>query len=120
MYHDCKLLPNRRSIKALLNKLGRVELFRDLLKVKWADTLAKNPKYIKCRILELIEIENILEDILLNKECFTIKDLAINGSDLIELGYKGKDVGIVLNRLLGMVINDPELNERKLLKKISL
>lgn len=117
-YHDCKLLPNRRSIKALLNKLGSVELFRDLLKVKWADTLAKNPKYIKCRILELIEIENILEDILLNKECFTIKDLAINGSDLIGLGYKGKDIGIVLNRLLGMVINDPELNDKRKLEKI--
>jgi tRNA nucleotidyltransferase (CCA-adding enzyme) len=119
-YHDCKLLPDKVSIKKLLNKLGNVELFRDLLKIKWADTLAKNPKYIKSRILELIDIERILEDILENKECFCIKDLAINGSDLIEIGYKGKEIGTILNRLLEMVIQDPELNDRNRLEKLTL
>jgi len=112
-YHDCKLLPDKVSIKKLLNKLGNVELLRDLLKIKWADTLAKNPKYIKSRILELIDIERILEDILENQECFCIKDLAINGSDLTEIGYKGKEIGTILNRLLEMVIQDPELNDKK-------
>jgi tRNA nucleotidyltransferase (CCA-adding enzyme) len=117
-YHDCKLLPDKVSIKKLLNKLGNVELFRDLLKIKWADTLAKNPKYIKSRILELIDIERILEDILENKECFCIKDLALNGRDLIEIGYKGKEIGTILNRLLEIVIQDPELNDLHILRNL--
>ena len=41
------------------------------------------------------------------KDCFTLKDLAVNGNDLIQLGYKpGKKIGTVLNQLLEMVIND--------------
>ena len=40
------------------------------------------------------------------KDCFSLKDLAINGNDLIQLGYKpGKKIGTVLNQLLEMVID---------------
>ena len=47
------------------------------------------------------------------KDCFTLKDLAVNGNDLIELGYKpGKKIGTVLNQLLEMVINDKIANDK--------
>ena len=48
------------------------------------------------------------------EECFTLKDLAINGNDLIQLGYKpGKKIGTVLNQLLEMVIDDKIANDHK-------
>ena len=47
------------------------------------------------------------------EECFTLKDLAINGNDLIQLGYKpGKKIGTVLNQLLEMVIDDKIANDK--------
>lgn len=47
------------------------------------------------------------------KDCFTLKDLAVNGNDLIQLGYKpGKKIGTVLNQLLEMVINDKIANDK--------
>jgi len=40
------------------------------------------------------------------KDCFTLKDLAVNGNDLIQLGYKpGKKIVMILNQLLEMVID---------------
>ncbi|MCI7443185.1 MAG: polynucleotide adenylyltransferase, partial [Clostridium sp.] len=49
-------------------------------------------------------------------ECFTIKDLAIDGRDLIALGIKpGKDIGIILNKLLDKVIENPNLNNKEVL-----
>jgi len=44
----------------------------------------------------------------------SLKDLAINNKDLIELGYKeGKGIGEALKKLLDIVIDKPELNKKK-------
>jgi tRNA nucleotidyltransferase (CCA-adding enzyme) len=43
-----------------------------------------------------------------------LKDLAVDGSDLIELGYaEGPDLGRALESLLDAVVEDPELNTRE-------
>ncbi|NSJ92690.1 polynucleotide adenylyltransferase, partial [Coprococcus sp. MSK.21.13] len=56
--------------------------------------------------------------ILKEEECFTLKDLAINGNDLINLGYKnGKSIGKTLNMLLELVLENPELNKKEELIK---
>lgn len=119
-YHDC-VLESKASIKRMLNKIEE-DLLRDLIKVKWADILSQNAIYAKERLIVLIEVEKILNDIINQKECFSIKDLAINGNDLIKLGYKqGKEIGIILNKLLKRVIEDNNLNEReKLLSLLEL
>ena len=120
-YHDYRIEPKRKIIKKLLNKLEDVELFEDLIKVNWADTLAKNPKYAKQKILNLIECEKEFKHIINQKECFNLKDLAINGKDLISIGIKpGKDIGHILNNMLEIVINNPELNEKEILKEKAL
>jgi tRNA nucleotidyltransferase (CCA-adding enzyme) len=42
-----------------------------------------------------------------------LRDLAVNGADLIELGYRpGPDLGRALDRLLHEVVGDPSLNRR--------
>jgi tRNA nucleotidyltransferase (CCA-adding enzyme) len=46
----------------------------------------------------------------------TLKDLKINGIDLIKLGFQeGKTIGLILNDLLDQVIANPELNEKEIL-----
>ncbi|MDY6690677.1 CCA tRNA nucleotidyltransferase [Clostridioides difficile] len=120
-YHDYNIEPKRKIIKKLLKKLEDVELFKDLLKVKWADILAQNPKYMKQRILNLIDCEKEFKYIIKQKECFNRKNLAINGKDLMSMGIEqGKNIGYVLNKLLELVIDNPELNEKEILKEKAL
>ena len=65
------------------------------------------------------EIIDILSEIEENNECYTIKNLKVNGRDIMSLGYKNKEVGEVLNYLLEIVIEDYTLNKKDvLIKKI--
>lgn len=110
-YHD-STLKSKLSVKRMLNKIGE-DLFRDLIKVQRADVLAQNPVYAEERLLTLIDVESKMNLILAQNECFTLKDLKINGGDLINIGFnKGKEIGEILNYLLDIVIENSELNER--------
>ena len=112
--HD-RDIKTRKSIRKLLSLIGE-ELFRELLKVKKADALAQTPELYKEIEEKLIVSEKKLNEIIEAQECFTIKDLAIDGKDLIALGIKpGKDIGIILNKLLDKVIENPNLNNKEIL-----
>lgn len=111
-YHDTQIAVNPKSIKKLLSKIGE-EQFRRLLKVKKADILAKNPALSNERLKTLSDIEQILDKIVSEKCCLSIHDLAVNGDDLIQYGIpKGKKIGLILNRLFEMVINEEVKNEK--------
>jgi len=58
------------------------------------------------------EIVKNYHEIIDNNECYSIKQLAINGNDLINLGYKGKQISTTLNNILDEIIND-NLNNNK-------
>lgn len=60
-----------------------------------------------------------LDDILAKAEPCHIRDLAIDGNDLISIGLNGKEIGNVLACLLDQVIEKPSLNHREKLLKIS-
>lgn len=109
MYIDESNL-NKIDIKYILNKIGdsRFEKILNLKNIYYSANYNKKNKYIKPCI-------NILKDIINNKECYTIKDLKLNGNDLKELGYKGNEIGTNLNYLLEEVIKNPNLNSKKLL-----
>lgn len=44
--------------------------------------------------------------------CLTVAGLAVNGTDLAAMGYKGKDIGAALSRLLRAVTDGEVKNER--------
>ena len=44
--------------------------------------------------------------------CLQIKDLAVNGHDLMALGLSGKAIGQMLNRLLELVMDETVNNEK--------
>jgi DNA polymerase-3 subunit alpha (Gram-positive type) len=89
----------------------------------------KNPnQLIIDRINEELEIINennytftfylhhlIINKAIKNKECFKIRDLAVNGYDLKEQGLEGIEIGKMLNTLLEKVIQSPELNNKEAL-----
>lgn len=114
-YHDMPIKPTYKSVKRIMNKINNYELFKDLMNLKWADILAQNLKYLRERARILVSIEGIAEDIINSNQPFNLKDLNINGNDLIDIGYKGKDIGAELDRLLEIVINDSNLNNKEYL-----
>ena len=64
--------------------------------------------------------ENVWSSIVKIKRCkepYLLKDLAINGNDLIKLGYSGKEIGEVLSELQKAVWKDKELNTKEKLMK---
>jgi tRNA nucleotidyltransferase (CCA-adding enzyme) len=112
-YHDATFDAERKHVKRWLNKLGE-DQFRRLLKIRVADIKAQNPKYEKERIEKISGIQMLLDDILQENECFTLKDLAINGKDLIEQGIpQGRFIGEILETLLIMVIDGEIKNEKE-------
>jgi tRNA nucleotidyltransferase (CCA-adding enzyme) len=118
-YHDATIDLNKRSIKRMLNKIGE-ELFFKLLDLQYADCSAQNLELSQEKIDLLPQIRELAQIILTEKEPFGIKDLAINGSDMIELGYKpSKELGDALNTILELIIDNPELNTKNQLQEIA-
>ena len=111
-YHDLVIENNEVQIKKLLSKLGEEQFFR-LLEIKKADTLAQS-KDLAYRLIIVDEISATANRVLEEAQCFSLKDLAVNGNDIMTLGYKGKRVGEILNLLLENVIanNLPNSKEK--------
>lgn len=117
-YHDVPLEPTTRSIKRALNKYTK-EGFFDLILLKRADNLAQNPE-IAIRQDYLDELVRIAKEIIAQEQCFSLKDLAINGTDLIEVGIEpGKEIGKLLGELLDAVIEEKVPNDRAELLKFT-
>lgn len=112
-YHDATFEVGKKYVKRWLNKIGEKQ-FRRLLEVRRADIKGQKPDYEKSRIEKVDNIENILEEILSEKSCFSLKNLAVNGNDVKEVMKlkEGKDVGHWLNEILKRVI-DGELENNK-------
>lgn len=111
-FHDAEL-NSAKQIRKVLSKIGE-ENFIDLLKVKEADMSAQNPKKHEDRYEKIALIKDTFSKIIEEKDCFKLKDLKVNGRDLMQLGIRnGKLVGSTLNKLLEIVIEKPELNDRE-------
>lgn len=115
--HDVTFTPTKAAVKRLLNKLGEEQLKR-LFCLRIADVEGHGEVDKKERIHKVYLMGEILNEILEENECFSLKDLAINGNDLISLGIPiGKQIGETLNILLNMVINDEIKNNKEELIK---
>jgi hypothetical protein len=63
-------------------------------------------------------IKKTMDEIKEKQDALKVTDLKIDGFDLINLGYKGKQLGDVLRKLLEIVIDDPEKNNRESLLQL--
>ena len=115
--HDMTFPASEKAVKRNINKYGH-EFIEDWCVLKKADRndhMFPNGKDVRW-YPQVEEIKKIYDDILLNEPCCTLKDLQINGNDLISLGIpKGKEIGIILNDVLNKVIDDELYNEKEIL-----
>ena len=114
LYHDYinSVTPNKKNVRRAVNKIG-ADLFPFLFQVSRADILAQSNYMRKEKLDNLKAWEDCYQEIVQAGECISLKDLAVNGKDLINAGLKpGKELGSILNGLLSEVLENPEKNTR--------
>ena len=119
LHHDADVLPRRKHIKRWLNRIGETRL-RQLLEVKRADAMAQSETYRQAKLDVLEEIPPIIDEIIEQRQCFSLKDLAVNGRDLIGIGVpEGVEIGKALKVLLGLVIDEVVENDKAKLLNVA-
>lgn len=103
---------NKKYCKKLIEKIG-YENMPKLFKLMEADRIAHKPPF---DFTALDKLKIAYYEICNNNEPISIKDLVVNGNDMIALGItKGKYIGETLKYLLGKVLEDPANNDREIL-----
>lgn len=111
LYHDAVIEPTPKTVRRWLNKIGE-HRFSQLLKVRMADILAHSKGTQQSRIERCNALKSLIAEVLEAEQCFSLKDLAIHGNDVLSLGVpEGKIVGNILRHILDMVINGDVPNE---------
>lgn len=94
------------------------ECMEDLYDLRLADMYGMYNEKVDVRYSEsvklLLELKTRVEKELSKKTALSLKSLAVNGRDLIQLGIPaGKELGLILNELLECVIEDPAMNNKE-------
>ena len=118
--HCDPLTPSEKQIKKFLRKIG-APMVQLLIEHHRGDNIAQTPEVAAERLPVWDEVEMMVNRILAEEQCFSLKDLAVNGSDLVAMGIeKGPQIGVLLNQLLDDVISGNLPNEKTaLLQAIS-
>lgn len=111
-YHDLDLQPTERYIRRLCYKLGDLEMVKKLILVQRADNHGQAPIHSE-RIEKFNQIDIIIEKLEQQKLSFSLKDLAVDGNDMINIGLSGKEIGVSLKYLLEAVLNDEVKNDKQ-------
>ena len=98
------------------------ECMDDLYDLRLADMYGMHNEKIDVRysasVALLLELKERVKVELEKKTALSLKSLAVNGRDLMEMGVpSGKLLGQILNELLDCVIEDPAMNSREALLK---
>jgi len=113
-HHDWPLSTERTLLKRRLNRLGEEALFQ-LIDVQRADALGKGTVPADEVEAQTEEIRQALIALIAEKPCVTLKDMAVNGRDLMAEGICGKALGETLQWLLAEVIAERLENDREAL-----
>ena len=112
-HHMTKIEPTKKVVRRWLSRLGE-ETLLDLLALQQADSCQKGTE-VSEGFTPFPVIYQLLEEIRQENACLSLKDLAVNGHDLMALGYTGKAIGQGLNELLELVLDENLPNEKQAL-----
>lgn len=117
IYHDVRFSGAKRQMRHVMSAIGESNTAL-LLNVQRADIMAQSEYKHKEKLEKLDLACRVYNEILADKDCFTLKQLEINGSDLLNIGVKqGTEIGKILKILLSLVIEDKLENKKSALMK---
>lgn len=117
LYHDYgnDVDPDMRIVRRAVNKIGE-DAFPQLFEVKRADIAAQSDHLRREKLDRVDEWQRLYEQIREQKQCVSLKTLAVTGSDLIAAGFEpGRRLGEILGKLLETVLETPENNTKEYL-----
>ena len=117
-YHDYYITEKPSNIKRWLRTLGE-ELTLDYIEFKIADLQSHNLDLSQHEIETLKRIKFQTAEIIKSGEPYKISDLAVNGNDLKQIGYEGREIAEELDSLIKMVSGSPDLNTKEKLLHIA-
>jgi putative nucleotidyltransferase with HDIG domain len=105
------------AVRRFVRRAGEENL-NDLFDLRRADSFGMTG--VEPPVELCLDFRDRIASVLEKSRAFSLKDLAVNGHDLIEAGIpSGKRLGVILSRLLEAVIDDPELNNREKLLEMA-
>lgn len=118
-WHDQPMEATKKSVKKMLRKFAAVntqlptdELFRIYCDLRRADSYAHAENYREY-LTFTDKIEQVFDEVIAEQEAFSLKDLAISGHDVIELGVKpGPQISQILNECLNQVVDEKIANKK--------
>ena len=117
-WHDDRPEGTLKSVRRAVNRIGE-DLFPLYLEVQQADMLAQSLYRRGEKQARLDSVRDAYRQIIEEKQCVSLKTLAVTGRDLIENGYRpGREIGEKLEKLLNLVLEDPEKNQKEILLEI--
>lgn len=113
--HDREIRLTPAGVRRAIVRIGE-DLFPLLLEVKEADMLAQSAFRRQEKETHIKKVRELYAQILQQKDCLTLRDLAVDGKDLIECGFRpGKEIGRILREMLEDVLAEPSHNDREYL-----
>ena len=108
--HMVWLEVSKKTVRRWVSRLGD-ETFQDLLTLQEADCRGTGCPAAEA-LAHFAMLRQLAEEVRAEDACLRIKDLAVDGHDLMDLGLSGKAVGQMLNRLLELVLDETVENEK--------
>lgn len=112
-HHDRDIVPAAKSVRRAIIAIGKDD-FPYWLAVRRADLLAQNPIMASPALAVLSQVESFYEHIMDQDHCLSIRQLALSGKDLMDMGIpQGPEIGRILTALLAWVVEEPGRNDRE-------
>lgn len=108
--HDTPLPSDEKGVKRLMSRLG-TDAALQIVDIHRADTAGQHPD-CSYRYAEFDDVQAMMQKVIDEQACFSVKNLAINGNDLLAKGLRGKQVGDALQRTLNAVMDGEVPNEQ--------
>ena len=117
-YHDLIFDTDERLLKRWMNRLG-ADVLQEILEIKLADNFATGNMSLELE-QKFNDIRHMMVEILEQEQCFSLRDLAVNGKDLMAEGFsQGPELGSMLEKLLEAVIDGRCENDREQLLELA-
>ncbi len=118
-WHDYRIKPCEESVRKAVYRIGK-EDFEDYLLIRDADIRAQGSRYLNEKLEHHRLIEALYREVLNSGAPLSLKELVVNGHDLLDAGVKeGQDVKDTLNYLMKKVLEDPGRNQKNVLMEFA-
>ena len=111
------------AVRRFIVRVG-LQYMDDLFDLRVADVFGMHNNQVNLRNSttseNILELKERIEKITEKQNALSLKDLCVNGKDLMDIGIpSGKKIGVVLNELFEAVLEDPDMNSREKLLKLA-